>query len=251
MQENKTDRGTILALGANSPIAIECLQVLAKQGYALRLACRSESKCQQAGQTLLNAGVSPDSLSYLTLQLPCSLSEVLSQLESIPDFAGLFCAVGVYALTQDIRADEEAQLDIVSLNFTALLPWLSMGARLLAQRGGGLIVVTGSVAGERGRGSNYAYGAAKAGLSAYLEGLRQDYFPKVRVIELRPGIIRTRMLEGRTVPRLLVAQPKSVGQGLKRALNFDLSIVYCPPYWYMIMALVRFIPLRLYRRLRL
>jgi short-subunit dehydrogenase len=107
------------------------------------------------------------------------------------------------------------------------------------------------VAGDRGRQSNYLYGAAKAGLSTYLEGLRNRLFPAhVKVITVKPGFVDTRMTYGRP-GLLLLASPERVGKGIFRAIVKGKAVVYVPWYWRFIMLMVQSIPEAVFKRLRL
>jgi short-subunit dehydrogenase len=106
------------------------------------------------------------------------------------------------------------------------------------------------VAGDRGRQSNYLYGAAKAGLSAYLEGLRNRLYPaEVKVITVKPGFVDTRMTYGRS-GLLLMASPESVAKGIFKAIVKGRDIVYLPWFWRLIMLIVRSIPEVIFKRMR-
>jgi short-subunit dehydrogenase len=106
------------------------------------------------------------------------------------------------------------------------------------------------VAGDRGRQSNYLYGAAKAGLSTFLQGLRNRLFhANVKVITIKPGFVDTHMTYGR--PGLfLVASPESVARGIFRAIAKGKDVVYLPWFWRPIMLIVQSIPEAIFKRLR-
>jgi short-subunit dehydrogenase len=145
---------------------------------------------------------------------------------------------------------EEARL-ILETNFTGCVSALDILANHFELRRAGFICAISSVAGDRGRQSNYLYGAAKAGLSTYLEGLRNRLFPAhVRVITVKPGFVDTRMTYGR--PGLfLLASPERVGKGIFRAIVKGKAVVYVPWYWRFIMLMVQSIPEAVFKRLRL
>jgi short-subunit dehydrogenase len=106
------------------------------------------------------------------------------------------------------------------------------------------------VAGDRGRQSNYLYGAAKAGLSAYLQGLRNRLFhAHVKVLTVKPGFVDTHMTYGRS-GLFLVASPESVAKGIFRAIVKGKDVVYLPWFWRPIMLVVRSIPEGIFKRLR-
>jgi NAD(P)-dependent dehydrogenase (short-subunit alcohol dehydrogenase family) len=137
---------------------------------------------------------------------------------------------------------------------TYLGPALLLGelANRLQRQGRGVIVGISSVAGERGRASNYLYGSAKAGLTAFLSGLRQRLAPHgVQVLTVKPGYVDTAMTAHLTLPPLLTAQPAEVARAIRRAQLQGQDVLYVRPIWGVIMAVIRLLPERLFKRLRL
>jgi short-subunit dehydrogenase len=140
---------------------------------------------------------------------------------------------------------------IVDTNYTACVSLLEKAASILESRGHGFICVVGSVAGDRGRQSNYLYGSAKAGLDAYLQGLRNRLHPAgVTVTTVKPGFVDTRMTYGKE-GMFLVASPDAVGRGIYRAARRGRSVVYLPGFWRLIMWVIRSIPEPVFKRLKL
>ena len=114
-----------------------------------------------------------------------------------------------------------------------------------------MIIGVGSVAGDRGRASNYVYGAAKAGFAAYLSGLRARLHGSgVRVLTVKPGYVATAMLSGRRVPALLVASPGRVARDIRRAVLRGHDVLYTPLWWRPLLAAYRILPENLAKRLR-
>ena len=124
--------------------------------------------------------------------------------------------------------------------------------RLAAQEYG-FIAVISSVAGDRGRQSNYLYGAAKGGLSVYLQGLRnRGKHCGVHVMTVKPGFVATQMTVGLVDPKSpLVAQPEQVAKDIVRGLKKRKNIVYSRWFWRYIMLMIRSIPEWIFKRLRL
>jgi short-subunit dehydrogenase len=116
----------------------------------------------------------------------------------------------------------------------------------------GWIAVISSVAGDRGRQSNYAYGASKAGLSAYLEGLRNRMFRLgVHVLTVKPGLVDTPMIAERIERHSrLVASPEHVARAIDRGIRHRRNVIYTPWYWRIVMAVVRALPEPIFKRLR-
>jgi decaprenylphospho-beta-D-erythro-pentofuranosid-2-ulose 2-reductase len=130
-------------------------------------------------------------------------------------------------------------------SFEQAQPALILGlfAERFLARGGGTIVGVSSVAGDRGRASNYVYGSAKAGLSAFLSGLRSRMAKQgVHVVTVKPGFARTRMTEGINLPRLLTAEPGEVAEAIKRSIISRKNEIYVRPIWSAIMFIIRSAP---------
>lgn len=124
-----------------------------------------------------------------------------------------------------------------------------MAAARLAARGGGTICAFSSVAGDRARRSNYLYGASKAGLSAFLEGLGYAYADRgVRVVCVKPGFVKTGMTAGLPVPPL-AGEPEAVARTVLHAMDRGKPIVYAPPAWRLVMLVIRSLPRAVMRRL--
>jgi short-subunit dehydrogenase len=163
-------------------------------------------------------------------------------------------AVVNFGLTGDpdrSRADLSHADEIIQVNYAGAASVLGHLANYFEVERRGFIVGVSSVAGDRGRQSNYVYGSAKAGLSAYLQGLRNRlHHAGVAVVTVKPGFIDTRMTYGKVPPRA-AAEPKVVGAAIVRAVKKGKSVVYVPGYWRVIMGVIRAIPEPIFKRLRL
>ena len=123
-------------------------------------------------------------------------------------------------------------------------------AERLALRGGGTICAFSSVAGDKARRSSYLYGASKAGLSAFLEGLGLAYADRgVRVVCVRPGFVKTAMTAGLPVPPF-AGNPDAVALRVLRAIDRGTPVVYAPPIWRVIMLVIRLLPRAVMRRVK-
>ncbi|WP_250523076.1 MULTISPECIES: SDR family NAD(P)-dependent oxidoreductase, partial [unclassified Caballeronia] len=120
--------------------------------------------------------------------------------------------------------------------------------RLEAQRHGTLAVIS-SVAGDRGRPSNYLYGSAKAALQAFLEGLRARLFKVgVHVVDIKPGFVATPMTAGLPLPGPLVATPEKVAKDIVRGIDRKKDVLYTPWFWWGIMLIIRNVPRFVFKR---
>jgi len=142
-------------------------------------------------------------------------------------------------------------LDAIQVNFTGTVALLTLLANYFeAQRSGCIAVIT-SVAGDRGRQSNYVYGAAKGGVDRFLEGLRNRLFRSgVAVVTIKPGFVDTPMTAGMK-KSLLFASARRVGLGIHRAIGRRRSVVYIPWFWRPIMAVIKCLPEDIFKRLQL
>lgn len=165
--------------------------------------------------------------------------------------AGVFCAVGYLGKAHQAEFDlKEGQL-IMQANYSGLIPVLSLAANYFERYQKGQIVVISSVAGERGRASNYAYGSAKAGMNAYLSGLRARLArSKVHVMTVLPGFVRTRMIADKPNARPC-ATPEQVAHDIVKGMRKRKSIVYSRWYWRYIMCVVKHLPEWLFKRITL
>jgi short-subunit dehydrogenase len=149
------------------------------------------------------------------------------------------------------QQDVSKTLDAMQVNFTATVALLTLLANYFeAQRSGCIAVIT-SVAGDRGRQSNYVYGAAKGGVDRFLQGMRNRLFRSgVAVVTIKPGLVETPMTAGMK-KSLLFASARRVGLGIHRAIERRRSVVYIPWFWRPIMAVIRCLPENIFKRLQL
>ena len=239
----------MLILGATSEIARACALRFAQEGWDLCLAGRRLDALQTMAHELhANTGRAVDYVEFDAL----NTSTHASLWASIKDRTdAVLCAVGLLGVQIAARHDEYAADMILRVNFTGLVPLLSMAADTFEQRRSGLIIGISSVAGDRGRGSNYLYGSAKAGFTAFLSGLRARLSPcGVRVLTVKPGLIASPMLEGRDLPRQLIASPETVANDLANAVRKRCHTLYTPWYWRGIMLVVKHLPESLFIRLK-
>lgn len=165
----------------------------------------------------------------------------------------LFCATGYLGLgTEEGLYNEKNVQKIIQINYAGLIPVLNYFAQKMERNRQGTIIVLSSVAGERGRQSNFIYGSAKAGLTAYLSGLRNYLFSKkVHVLTVKPGFMATKMTEGMPLNPALTASPMQAAQVIYRAYKSKKNQVYVLPIWRWIMLVIRNIPEFIFKKLKL
>ena len=172
-----------------------------------------------------------------------------SQLEGLD---ALFCSVGYLGdqkkAEQDIR---ECEL-IMQANFNGLLPMLTATAQFFKQQRFGSIMVVSSVAGERGRCSNFCYGSSKAAMTAFLSGMRCSLLPyNVHVMTIKPGYVATRMVAHKKLPPYITASTQRVAKDIVKGFKRRSSVVYTMWLWRYIMGVVRLIPEFIFKRLNM
>ncbi len=244
---------TVLILGATSGIASALAREFAAHKYDLVLGGRDRDELSALASDLsLRNSVRASVLAFDALDTQAHAASLTSFLaEAGHALAGAVVCIGYLGDQAKAQVDwDEARL-ILETNFTGCVSALNILANHFELRRTGFICAISSVAGDRGRQSNYLYGAAKAGLSVYLQGLRNRLFPAgVKVITVKPGFVDTRMTYGR--PGLfLLASPESVAQGIFRAVVKGKSVVYLPWFWRPIMLMVRSIPETVFKRLKM
>ena len=147
--------------------------------------------------------------------------------------------------------DGAAAARILHTNLVGPASLLTAFAARMAPRGRGTLVALASVAGDRGRGSNHAYGAAKGGLALFLQGLRNRHHRAgLHVLTVKPGFVDTPMT-ARVPHNALFADPRGVARSIVRAADTRRDVVYVPWFWRLIMLMVRSIPERVFKRLEL
>mgnify|MGYP002595999473 FL=1 len=192
---------TMLVLGATSGIARATARAFAGSGWTLQLAGRDIQRLQEVADDCGGASIFP-----FDVLDPASRSALWGLLPSCPD--AVLCAVGLLGDQDCACRDPKAALQVIECNFTGLVPVFLQAAEAFEARGSGLLIGLSSVAGDRGRASNYAYGSAKAGFSAFLSGLRARLWNSgVRVLTVKPGYVATGMIAGRHLPSCIVASP--------------------------------------------
>jgi hypothetical protein len=241
---------TALLLGAGSSIAQAIARSLAQQGYALQLAARDTSALEPFASDLKLKYTLPVTLHTLDARAYASHSEFYENLPVFPEV--IICAVG-YLGDQPFGEKNWAEAEnIIECNYTGPVSLLNIAAEKMQLKKAGIIIGISSVAGERGRASNYLYGSAKAGFTAYLSGLRNRLYPLgIRVITLKPGFVYSKMTEHLTLPPRLTASPEQVAKVVIKNLSSGSEIIYVKPIWAIIMTIIRLIPEFFFKKLKL
>jgi short-subunit dehydrogenase len=248
-----TQARAVLVLGGTSGIGRSTAAAFARRGYEVVVTGREASEATRAAQDLaIRFGVLAHGKAFDATGPdghPAFFAEVVDATGG--RLQGVVAAFGLLGDQVAARENPSAAARIIATNYTGVVSILSIAASWFEERRHGFIVGIGSVAGDRGRQSNYLYGSAKAGAAVFLAGLRNRlHRAGVNVVTVKPGFVDTEMTFG--LPGLfLVADPEMVGERIARAVERRLHVVYVPWFWRWIMLIIRLIPERLFKRLSL
>jgi short-subunit dehydrogenase len=246
-------KGAIVIFGATSSIARAIAQCLAARGRHLILAARDTDEADRiAGDLRLRFNVEVATVVYDALDFEMQ-SDLAQRCVTMSDGAlgGVVMAQGYMVMQSAAQADSREARAIIDVNYSSPALLLNGFADHFEQRKSGFICGVSSVAGDRGRQSNYLYGSAKAAFTAYLSGLRNRLTRSgVPVITVKPGFVDTAMTWG--LPGMfLVASPAKVAKDICRAIDKGRATIYTPWFWWGIMTIIRYIPEPIFRRMKL
>ena len=243
-------KNTVLILGARSDIAMAVAHRYAKAGYDIQLAARNANDLSVDSSDIeLRHQVSVSLHEFDALEIQ-SHETFVDNLPQLPTVA--VCAVGFMGEQHESEQDISAAARVMRSNFEGPASILAVLANKFEQRGSGCLVGISSVAGDRGRATNYVYGSAKAGFTAFLSGLRNRLAKKgVHVMTVLPGFVATKMTEGMDLPEKLTAEPDELADAIYQAMTQGKNKIYRRRLWYLIMMIIRNIPESIFKKLKL
>ena len=243
----------VLIVGATSGIAQALTRRLAQQGHHLWLAARDKDKLAAvAADARVRGAADARALAFDAMELGAHADLVQQADAEAGGLDVVLVAHGVLPDAQRARSDVDEALRSLTVNLMSPIAIAASAANLMEPRGKGAIVVIGSVAGDRGRQSNYTYGAAKGGLDVYLQGLRHRmHGTGVRVVTVKPGFVDTPMT-AHLKKGILFASADNVAARIERAIHRGSGgVIYAPAWWRPILFAVRNVPNWLFHRTKL
>lgn len=242
----------ILIVGATSAIAESCARLWAARGAALFLVGRQGARLEAVAADLRLRGAGRVDCFVMDATAVAGHAAMLDAAEAA--LGGLDVALVAHGTLPDQKACEasvELTLREIDTNGLSVVALCTLLANRLAPRRAGCIAVIGSVAGDRGRQSNYVYGAAKGMVTRFLQGLRNRLAKDgVQVLTIKPGFVDTPMTAA--FPKgPLWARPEQVARGIVAAIDRGRDEVYLPGFWRLVMCIIRHIPERIFKRLSL
>jgi decaprenylphospho-beta-D-erythro-pentofuranosid-2-ulose 2-reductase len=241
----------VVILGATSGIALEVQRQLAQKGCELFLVARSSQRLAEVASDLPVRGAKQVFSCAADLALIEQHAAIFDfARHALPDFDTVLLAYGSMHDQKKSENSIDVLLDELQVNYVSATAILTLFAADLERRRTGCLAAITSVAGDRGRRSNYAYGSAKGALSLFLQGLRSRLHPAgVRVITIKPGPVQTPMTDH--MPNAVrFADPELVADDIVRALERrSPDVLYTPRVWRYVMAAVRQVPETIFKRL--
>ncbi len=242
---------TWIVLGATSTIARHFARLVAAKGDGLILAGRDMEELRRSAADGLARGAPLSEAMTFDARDPASFDPLLDRLRTIGGSISVAVFVGSMPTQEEIDADPSLVDGTVTDSFTGPARFLTAVAPLLEERGAGTVVGVGSVAGDRGRLGNYVYGASKAGFHAYLSGLRNRLGRSgVHVVTVKPGTVDTAMTWGMDKLPFL-APPEKVAADILRAVERRKDVLYTPFIWWPVMTVIRAIPERVFKKMKI
>ena len=242
----------ILIIGATSAIAEHCARIWATKGYALHLVARNNQQVHVIASDLKVRGASEVTTYCLDLNDKDKHEELIEvAFDELDSVDIVLIAHGTLSNQQSCELSVNETLAEIQTNALSTISLLTLISNRFEAKKSGTICVISSVAGDRGRASNYVYGSAKAMVTTFTSGLRQRlHKSNVAVVTIKPGFVDTPMTSEFT-KGFLWAKPKAVASKIIRAIDLKKSEVYVPSYWLLIMMLIRLIPNMTFKKIKL
>ena len=246
--------GGQVIVGATSEIGRAVVRELAQAGGRFVVAGRDAEELDILAEDVrIRSGATMTALALDVAALDRHAEFLDACVAALGTVDGIVVCQGFLADQDQAAGDWSLAERMITVNYTSAVSLVNRFAAYLSARGGGYICGISSVAGDRGRQSNYLYGSTKAAFSTYLDGLRNRHYRNgVAVITVKPGFVDTSMTWGMLNPRSpLVATPERVARDIARAIRKRKNVVYTPWFWAWIMLIIRLIPEPVFKRLSL
>ncbi|GAC1418129.1 MAG: SDR family oxidoreductase [Flavisolibacter sp.] len=241
---------TVLILGATSDIGFAIARKYASKGYDIQLTARNIESLKFFKTDLEQRFAVPCSCFLFEATDFKSHAAFYKNLFPIPDIT--VYVIGYMTENEIAFNNWDLALETIHANYTGAVSILNIVAEKYIQIKKGTIVGISSVAGIRGRQSNFIYGSAKAGFSAYLSGLRNRLYPHgVHVLTVLPGFVATKMTEHLSLPKILTAHPELVAETIVEAVDEKKDIIYIKWFWQWIMLIIMLIPESIFKKRKL
>ena len=243
---------TVLIVGATSAIAEATARLFAAEGNRLCLAGRNAARLEAIAEDLRVRGAAQVETVALDANDFSQHESVLSHAaQAMGGLDTVLIAHGTLPDQHACQASVDAALEAITTNALSVIALLTLIANRFEQQGSGTIAVISSVAGDRGRQSNYVYGTAKSAVSTFSQGLRNRLARAgVKVVTIKPGFVDTPMTAA-FKKGALWATPGAVAKRIHKAMTKGEDVVYTPWFWRWIMAIIKAVPESIFKKARL
>ncbi|WP_394181656.1 SDR family oxidoreductase [Yoonia maritima] len=240
----------VVILGGGSDIGLAIAHRFAQAGNPIILAARNVERLESNRSDIAlrhNVDVTLTEFDVLQTGAMAAFADSIDPAPSV-----VISVIGAMGEQSDNEKDPDAAAVVMRSNYEGPALMLGIFAERMADAGQGVLVGVSSVAGDRGRATNYVYGSAKAGFTAFLSGLRNRLAKQgVHVVTVKPGFVATRMTEGMDLPKALTAAPEEVAEKTFQAVERQRDVIYVRPVWWLIMRIIRAIPERIFKKMSL
>jgi short-subunit dehydrogenase len=243
----------LLIIGAGSAIAQETAKLFARNGTELYLVDIFRNRVNNVAEDIRtrveNAVIHTDELNANDFK---KHYEILNRaITTMGSLDGILIAHGTLPEQEKIKNDIEQIFNEISTNCLSVISLSTLAAEYFEKQGYGCIAVISSVAGDRGRQSNYIYGTSKGAVSIFMQGLRNRLYPAgVNVVTIKPGLVDTPMT-AHLPKNPLYSKPQVIAEGIYKAMIEGKDVVYLPGYWRLIMLIIKMIPEFIFKKLKM
>lgn len=240
----------VVFLGATKGMGRALARKMAARGDTLFLLGRGDLDLERSARDLAVRGAAPAGTAHCDLEDPSGFAAALAAADAaLGGFDTVVVTAGIQAPQDEMEGDAALSARVLAVCFTNTVLFCEEARRRLLERGGGTLCVFSSVAGERGRKPVILYGAAKAGLTRYLEGLDHKFRAAgLRTVCVKPGFVKTGLTVGLKPPPF-AGEPDPVADIVLAAIDHGTPVVYAPRIWQPIMATIRLLPRFVMRRI--
>lgn len=238
----------VLIIGATSDVAKATAHEYAIRGHDVCITCRKQEVADRLAKDIaIRYDVKARGYELDITDFSIDIEQLIAPLPETT-----FCFVGYLGDQEKAQNSKQEARQIMEVNYNGPALLLEQIAALYEKNGKGVIVGVSSVAGDRGRQSNYFYGSAKAAFSAYLSGLRNRMFHHgVHVCTVKPGFMATKMTEGMDLPKPITASPEKAARTIIKMASKKKNVGYVLWMWRYIMMIIKFIPEPIFKRLKM
>ncbi|MEO8502674.1 MAG: SDR family NAD(P)-dependent oxidoreductase [Acidobacteriota bacterium] len=241
----------VALLGASKGIGRALARAMAERGDRLVLLGRDVADLEKSARDLEARGAAAEvGVVACDLRQPEGFKAALaSAAKQLGRIETVVVSAGAFATQEALEADPRRAQEVLDVDFTGTVLFCEEARKRLLGSGGGTLCVFSSVAGERGRKPVILYGAAKAGLSHYLEGLDHKFHTQgLRVVCVKPGFVKTSMTQGLKPPPF-AGEPEGVAREVLQAIDRSTPVLYTPGMWRWVMLVIRNLPRFVMRRI--